>query len=164
MILKFIAARSSLPAEPASGNRSLDCALFCYKALRKRLEHSRSGKKHSTTSRVSLYTSFCSSRFLRALQQERVQSRPLYYSNKNLLKSTCAILSVSSISRLTIAYVWSNGVGAVCTLVTSVVSFTFVNVYEIKYKKWAIKIMQKLPLISNYGVKECKPYLFSPFC
>ena len=31
---------------------------YNYKALRKRLEHSRSGEKHSTTPRVSLYTSF----------------------------------------------------------------------------------------------------------
>ena len=28
--------------------RSLDCALFYCKALRKQLEHSRSGKKHKT--------------------------------------------------------------------------------------------------------------------
>ena len=30
------------------GLKSLDCALFSYKALRKRLEHSRSGEKHET--------------------------------------------------------------------------------------------------------------------
>ena len=30
---------------------------------------------------------------------------------------------------------WSNGVGAVCILVTRVVSFTLVNVYEITMKK-----------------------------
>ena len=48
---------------------------------------------------------------------------------------TCAILSISSISRLTIAYMWSIGVGAVCILVTRVVSFTLVNVYEIIDKK-----------------------------
>ena len=43
---------------------------------------------------------------------------------------TWAILSISSISRLTIAYVWSIGVGAVCILMTRVVSFTLVNIYE----------------------------------
>ena len=62
--------------------RSLDCALFCCKALRKRLEHSRSREKHSTSSRVSPYTSLCSSRFLRALQQNRAQSRLLYLLSK----------------------------------------------------------------------------------
>ena len=40
------------------GLKSLDCALFSYKALRKRLEHSRSGDKHLTMSCVSPYTSF----------------------------------------------------------------------------------------------------------
>ena len=38
--------------------KSLDCALFSYKALRKQLEHSRSGDKHLTMSCVSPYTSF----------------------------------------------------------------------------------------------------------
>ena len=32
--------------------------MLCCEALRKRLEHSRSREKHSTTSRVSPYTSF----------------------------------------------------------------------------------------------------------
>ena len=36
----------------------LDCALFCCKAFFKQLECSRSGEKHSTTSRVSPYSSF----------------------------------------------------------------------------------------------------------
>ena len=58
---------------------SLDCALFCCKALRKRLEHLRNGEKRSTVSRVCPYTSFVLySRFLRALQQNRAQSRLLY--------------------------------------------------------------------------------------
>ena len=48
-----------------------------------------------------------------------------YYS-----EFTWAILSISSISRLTIAYVWSIGVGAVWILMTRVVSFTLVNAYE----------------------------------
>ena len=48
---------------------------------------------------------------------------------------TCAIFSISSISRLTIAYMWSNGVAAVCILVTRVVSFAFVNIYKIRGKK-----------------------------
>ena len=48
---------------------------------------------------------------------------------------TCAILSISSISRLTIAYMWSNGVCAVCILMTGVVSLTLINVYEITDEK-----------------------------
>ena len=35
---------------------NLDSVLFYCKAFRKRLEHSRSKEKHSTTSRVSPYT------------------------------------------------------------------------------------------------------------
>ena len=59
---------------------------------------------------------------------------------------TCAILSISSISRLTIAYMWSIGVGAVCILVTRVVSFTLVNVYEITDKKLCkIAVHKPLP-------------------
>ena len=41
-------------------------------------EHSRSGEKHSTASRVLPYTSFVLYSFLRALQQNRAQSRLLY--------------------------------------------------------------------------------------
>ena len=48
---------------------------------------------------------------------------------------TCAVLSISNVSRLTVAYMWSNDVGAVCILMTRVVSFTLVNVYEITYYK-----------------------------
>ena len=78
---------------------------------------------------------------------------------------TCAILSTSSISRLTIAHMWSNGVGAVCIFMTRVLSFTLVNVYEITdKKKWDFKIMQKLRCISHNCVKECRPWLFSTFC
>ena len=42
------------------------------------VEHSRSGEKHSTGSHVFPYTSFVLYRFLRALQQNRAQSRLLY--------------------------------------------------------------------------------------
>ena len=42
----------------------------------------RSGEKHSTASRVFPYTSFVLYRFLRALQQNRAQSRLLYLLNK----------------------------------------------------------------------------------
>ena len=35
-----------------------DRPLFCHKELKKRPEYSSSGAKHSTTSRVSLYTFF----------------------------------------------------------------------------------------------------------
>ena len=43
------------------------------------VEHSRSGEKHSTASRVFPYTSLVLYRFLRALQQNRAQSRLLQY-------------------------------------------------------------------------------------
>ena len=46
------------------------------------LEYSRSREKHSTTSRVSPTLLSCSSRFLRALQQNRVQSRLFYLLNQ----------------------------------------------------------------------------------
>ena len=47
--------------------KKLVCALFCCKVIRKRLEHSRRRKKHSTMSPVSPKLLLCSSRFLRAL-------------------------------------------------------------------------------------------------
>ena len=31
-------------------------------------------------------------------------------------------------------------------------------------KKWDFKIIQKMPFIRRYRVKECKPWLFSTFC
>ena len=68
------------------------------------------------------------------------------YSSK-YIKFTCAILSISSISRLTIAYMWSNGVGAVCILVTRMVSFTLVNVYKLTDRKERIKIMHAYRMI-----------------
>ena len=52
------------------------------------VEHSRSGKKHSTASRVFPYTSFVLYRFLRALQQNTAQSRLLYLLNTN--SKTCS--------------------------------------------------------------------------
>ena len=51
------------------------------------VEHSRSGEKHSTASRVFPYTSFVLYRFLRALQQNRTQSRLLYLLIKNRLST-----------------------------------------------------------------------------
>ena len=57
---------------------------------------------------------------------------------------TCAILSISSISRLTIAYIRSIGVGAVCILMTRVVSFTLVNVYEITDEKMGLQNYAKI--------------------
>ena len=82
---------------------------------------------------------------------------------------TCAILSISSISRLTIAYVWSIGVGAVCILVTRVVSFTLVNVYEITDKKKMgfrnhakIVVHKPLPCLKSASwiarTRDCRPW------
>ena len=56
------------------------------------------------------------------------------------IKFTCAILPISSISRLTIAHMWSKGVGAVCILVTGMVSFTLVNFYKLTDRKEGIKL------------------------
>ena len=101
----------------------------------------------------------------RHTNNERENERKEIIHDHISLLFTCAIFSISSISRLTIAYMWSNGVAAVCILVTRVVSFTLVNVYEIRdKKKWDFKIIQKMPFIRHYRVKECKPWLFSTFC
>ena len=55
------------------------CSVLLYKALRKRLEHSRSREKHSPTARVSPYTSFVLSPLPACfIQQNRAQSRLLY--------------------------------------------------------------------------------------
>ena len=80
------------------------------------------------------------------------------------IKFTCAILPISSISRLTIAHMWSKGVGAVCILVTGMVFFTLVNVYKLTDRKEGIRIMQNLSCISQHRVKRCKPWLSSTFC
>ena len=48
------------------------------------VEHSRSKEKDKTESRVVHYTSFVLYRFLRALQQNRAQSRLLYLLNRNI--------------------------------------------------------------------------------
>ena len=57
---------------------------------------------------------------------------------------TYAILAISSISRLTIAYRWSTGVGAVFILMTRVLSFTLVNVYEITDEKMGFQNYAKI--------------------
>ena len=79
---------------------------------------------------------------------------------------TCAILSISSMSKLTIAYMWSNRVGAVCILMTKVVSLALINVYEIadQKKDGISKLCKKLLRIRHYCPKECKSWLFSTFC
>ena len=78
---------------------------------------------------------------------------------------TSAILSISNISRLTIAYMWSNGVGAVCILMTRVVSLTLINVYEITdEKKMGFLNYAKLLCMRHYLVKKCKSWLFSILC
>ena len=81
-------------------------------------------------------------------------------------QTTCAILSISSISKLTIAYMWSNRVGAVCILMTKVVSLALINVYEIadQKKDGISKLCKKLLRIRHYCPKECKSWLFSTFC
>ena len=68
--------------------RSLDCALFCCKTRRKRLKHERSVRRN--TRRVE-----CSSRFLSALQQNRAQSRLLYFIIKNPLNSSSKLLNIT---------------------------------------------------------------------
>ena len=77
---------------------------------------------------------------------------------------TCAILSISSISRLTIAFMWFIGADAVCILMTRWFPLHSSMSMKSQMKKWAFKIMQKLPCISHYCVKECKPWLFLTFC
>ena len=50
-----------------------------------------SGEKHSTSSRVFPYTSFVLYRFLRALQQNRAQSRLLYLLIKKNKLEYCEV-------------------------------------------------------------------------
>ena len=51
------------------------------------------------------------------------------YCNEEI-KFTSAVLSISSISRLTFTYMWSKGVIALSIHVTGVISFTLVNIWE----------------------------------
>ena len=56
---------------------------------------------------------------------------------------------------------WSNGVAAVCILVTRVVSFTLVNVYEIRDKKNEISKLSKKCL--SYAITVLKSASFQLF-
>ena len=66
------------------------------------VEHSRSGEKHLTASRAFAYTSFVLYHFLRALQQNRAQSRLLDLLNND---ETSSITSKELASKLPM--VWS---------------------------------------------------------
>ena len=50
---------------------------------------------------------------------------------------------------------WSNGVDAFCMLVTRVLFFTLVNVYEIRDKKWDSKIIQNLSC-KRMRTRDCR--------
>ena len=90
----------------------------------------------------------------RHTNNERENERKEIIHDHISLLFTCAIFSISSISRLTIAYMWSNVVAAVCILVTRVVSFTLVNVYEIRDKKNEISKLSKKCL--SYAITVLK--------
>ena len=60
------------------------------------VEHSISGEKHSTASRVFPYTSFVLYRFLGALQQNRGQSRLLYLLIKGNPRSDFLMVIMAS--------------------------------------------------------------------
>ena len=51
---------------------------------------------------------------------------------RKAVKFTCTITSVPSISRVAFTYMWSNGICATSIHMTRVISFTFVNIWEIK--------------------------------
>ena len=51
---------------------------------------------------------------------------------RKAIKFTCTITSVPSISRVAFTYMWSNGICATSIHMTRVISFTFVNIWEIK--------------------------------
>ena len=90
----------------------------------------------------------------RHTNNERENERKEIIHDHISLLFTCAIFSISSISRLTTAYMRSNGVAAVCILVTRVVFFTLVNVYEIRDKKNEISKLSKKCL--SYAITVLK--------
>ena len=51
------------------------------------------------------------------------------YCNEEI-KFTCAVLSISSISSMTLTYMWSKGVHACSIHVTGMIFFTLVNIWE----------------------------------
>ena len=61
---------------------------------------------------------------------ERVMQDYSKYCNDEI-NFTCAVLSISSISSVTLTYMWSKGVHACSIHVTRVISFTLVNICKI---------------------------------
>ena len=102
------------------------------------------------------------------------------------IKFTCAVLSISSISSVTLTYMWSKGVRACSIHVTRVTSFTLVNICKIisikkiNWEKFARISLGTLVFLScgsrdrpfmlpltrlflgspnfNYVVLSCKPF------
>ena len=66
-VRKFFSLGNIHTKQSVKKKRSLDCALFCCKALKKRLEHERSRRETRDVGRVFLAE--FSSRFVSALQQ-----------------------------------------------------------------------------------------------
>ena len=78
--------RRGIECEIFNKQSSPGCALFCCKALRKRLEHERSRGKHEPQASVSPYFLSVLARFLSALQQNRAQPGLLYlFYNKEFI-------------------------------------------------------------------------------
>ena len=63
-----------------------------------------------------------------AVVERIMQDYYKYYSQE--IKLTRAVLSISSISRLTFTYMWSKGVIALSFHMTGVISFTLINIWE----------------------------------
>ena len=77
----------------------------------------------------------CNAAERRGTVVERVMQDYSTYCREEI-KFTCAVCSVSSISSMTLAYMWSKGVHACSIHVTRVISFTLVNICKINIKTW----------------------------
>ena len=90
VIYNWVASRASL----FNKYRSLDCALFCYKARRKRLEHERSVGRNTRRSRVFLPTSLFYSKESVKFPKHYFQfSKQTLFPKRTTVSSACSILS-----------------------------------------------------------------------
>ena len=82
-----------------------------------------------------------------AVVERYMQECPKYCTCSEDMRLTCAVSSISSISSMTLTYMWSKGVHACSIHVTRAISFALVNICKIiNIKK--IVIGKKLPSIT----------------
>ena len=84
-----------------------------------------------------------------AVVERYMQECPKYCTCSEDIRLTCAVSSISSISSMTLTYMWSKGVHACSIHVTRAISFALVNICKIiNIKKKKIVIGKKLPSIT----------------